>query len=35
LFHPLLIRMSGNARHGDAAAFQVKEEQHVVVASPR
>jgi hypothetical protein len=30
LFHPLLIRMSGDPRHTDPAAFQMKEEQHIV-----
>jgi len=30
LLHPLLIRMSGDTRHADAAAFQMNEKQHIV-----
>jgi len=30
LLHPLLIRMSGDSRHADPAAFQMKEEQYIV-----
>jgi hypothetical protein len=30
LLHPLLIRMSGDTGHADAAAFQVDEKQHIV-----
>jgi len=34
LVHPLLIRMSGDSRHADPTAFQVKEEQHVIGHQP-
>src|ERR1700685_2017356 len=30
LLHPLLIRMSGDTGHGDAAAFQMNKKRHMV-----
>ena len=34
LLHPLLIRMSGDSRHVDSAAFQMKKEQHALGHQP-
>src|SRR5580700_9181458 len=34
LLHPLLIRMSGDTRHRDSAAFQMKEEQYIIGRQP-
>jgi len=34
LFHPLLIRMSGDSGYVDPSAFQMKEEQYIIGHQP-